>query len=77
MDHTSDYRLENCTRAHHRQWLKLWNEYLAFYNVGLEDGITDKLWENIRAPEAGMYMRVVMKGDVACRFYIYQFQLSS
>jgi GNAT superfamily N-acetyltransferase len=24
-----------------------------------------------------MYMRIVMKGDVACGFYIYQFQLSS
>ncbi|TCL72062.1 GNAT family N-acetyltransferase [Rhizobium sp. BK251] len=48
-----DARLEDETR-----WRKLWADYLAFYQVGIDPDITDLTWRRVFDPASTIFMRV-------------------
>lgn len=40
------------------QWRALWADYLAFYGVTVDAGITDSTWRRVSDPASAIFMRV-------------------
>lgn len=46
--------------ADRTEWLRLWNDYLAFYYVDLADEVTEHTWARILDPASRVSMRVAL-----------------
>ena len=53
------------------EWLRLWADYLAFYDVKLSDDITRATWSRILDPASAVSMRVAADGDRLAGFAIH------
>lgn len=51
------------TAADEAEWLRLWTEYLAFYDVQLMPGITARTWARILDPAGGIEMLVAAEAE--------------
>lgn len=58
-------------------WLRLWTDYLAFYDVHLADDITDHTWERIIDPSSRVSMRLAVLDDKPVGFAIHHFRDST
>ncbi len=59
------------------EWLRLWRDYLAFYDVQLTDEVTDHTWARIHDPASRVSMRVALRGDRMAGFAIHHFHDST
>jgi hypothetical protein len=45
-----DLAIRDAQPADRAEWLRLWNDYLAFYEVQLAEEVTDHTWARILDP---------------------------
>ncbi len=58
-------------------WLKLWNDYLAFYSVDLADDVTDHTWARIVDPTSRVSARLAIVDGQVAGFAIHHFHDST
>ena len=63
--------------ADRAEWLRLWNDYLAFYKVDLAEDVTEHTWARILDPTSRVSMRVAMLGEQMAGFAIHHFHDST
>lgn len=61
------------TPSDHDQWQSLWQAYLDFYSVNLEDSITQNVWERIHNPSDPLRCFVAVEGERVIGFTHYFF----
>jgi len=60
-----DLDIRDARPQDHADWLKLWNDYLAFYNVDLAEDVTAHTWARIMDPASRVSARLaVLDGQV-------------
>lgn len=58
-------------------WLKLWRDYLAFYNVDLAEDVTAHTWARIMDPASRLSMRLAVLDGQMVGFAIHHFHEST
>lgn len=58
-------------------WLKLWNDYLAFYNVDLAEDVTAHTWARIIDPASRVSARLAIQDENVVGFAIHHFHDST
>ncbi|WP_313615641.1 GNAT family N-acetyltransferase [Agrobacterium sp.] len=58
-------------------WLKLWTDYLAFYNVDLAEDVTAHTWARIMDPASRLSMRLAVLDGQTVGFAIHHFHEST
>ncbi|NTJ44240.1 GNAT family N-acetyltransferase [Agrobacterium larrymoorei] len=58
-------------------WLKLWNDYLAFYEVDLPPDVTEHTWGRIIDPASRVSMRTAVLDEKTAGFAIHHFHDST
>ncbi len=58
-------------------WLKLWNDYLAFYNVELAEDVTAHTWARIIDPASRVSARLAIQDGNVVGFAIHHFHDST
>ncbi len=58
-------------------WLKLWNDYLAFYNVDLAEDVTAHTWARIIDPASRVSARLAIQDGDVVGFAIHHFHDST
>jgi GNAT superfamily N-acetyltransferase len=58
-------------------WLKLWSDYLAFYNVDLAEDVTAHTWARIMDPASRLSMRLAVLDGQTVGFAIHHFHEST
>lgn len=58
-------------------WLKLWRDYLAFYNVDLAEDVTAHTWARIMDPASRLSMRLAVLDGQTVGFAIHHFHEST
>ncbi len=58
-------------------WLKLWNDYLAFYNVDLAEDVTAHTWARIIDPASRVSARLAIQDGNVVGFAIHHFHDST
>lgn len=58
-------------------WLKLWNDYLAFYNVDLTEDVTAHTWARIIDPASRVSARLAIQDGNVVGFAIHHFHDST
>ncbi|MQB10991.1 GNAT family N-acetyltransferase [Agrobacterium sp. ICMP 6402] len=69
--------IRDAQSADRAEWLRLWNDYLAFYEVELADDVTNHTWARILDPASRVSMRVASLGDQMAGFAIHHFHDST
>ncbi len=72
-----DLGIRDAAPSDRAEWLRLWNDYLAFYEVDLAADVTEYTWERILDPASRVSMRVAMLGERMAGFAIYHFHDST
>ncbi|XUY26958.1 N-acetyltransferase family protein [Agrobacterium sp. rho-8.1] len=62
---------------HRADWLKLWNDYLAFYSVDLVEDVTAHTWERIIDPTSRVSARLAVLDGTLVGFAIHHFHDST
>jgi GNAT superfamily N-acetyltransferase len=58
-------------------WLKLWSDYLAFYNVDLAEEVTAHTWARVMDPDSRLSMRLAVLDGQTVGFAIHHFHDST
>ncbi|WP_312946768.1 GNAT family N-acetyltransferase [Agrobacterium sp.] len=58
-------------------WLKLWRDYLAFYNVDLAEEVTAHTWARVMDPVSRLSMRLAILDGQTVGFAIHHFHDST
>ncbi|MCM2455783.1 GNAT family N-acetyltransferase [Rhizobium sp. CG4] len=58
-------------------WLKLWRDYLAFYNVDLAEEVTAHTWARVMDPVSRLSMRLAVLDGQTVGFAIHHFHDST
>lgn len=58
-------------------WLKLWSDYLAFYNVDLAEEVTAHTWARVMDPVSRLSMRLAILDGQTVGFAIHHFHDST
>lgn len=58
-------------------WLKLWTDYLAFYNVDLSEDVTAHTWARVMDPASRLSMRLAVLDGQTVGFAIHHFHEST
>lgn len=58
-------------------WLKLWSDYLAFYNVDLAEEVTAHTWARVMDPVSRLSMRLAVLDGQTVGFAIHHFHDST
>ena len=58
-------------------WLKLWSDYLAFYNVDLAEEVTAHTWARVMDPVSRLSMRLAVLNGQTVGFAIHHFHDST
>lgn len=61
----------------HAEWLRLWNNYLHFYEVSLADDVTAHTWARIIDPTSRVSMRLAVLDGQVVGFAIHHFHDST
>ena len=72
-----DVTIRDAAPQDHADWLRLWNDYLAFYKVTLADEVTEHTWARIIDPASRVSMRAAFFGDRMAGFAIHHFHDST
>lgn len=72
-----DLRIRDANSQDRADWLKLWNDYLTFYNVSLAGDVTDHTWERIIDPQSRVSMRLAVLDGQTVGFAIHHFHDST
>lgn len=72
-----DLTIRDARPADRADWLRLWQDYLAFYGVELADDVTEHTWERIIDPGSRVSMRLALLGDKPVGFAIHHFHDST
>lgn len=72
-----DLSIRDAHGADQADWLKLWNDYLAFYSVDLPDDVTGHTWARIIDPDSRVTARLAVLDGKVVGFAIHQFHDST
>ena len=69
--------IRTATAADHAAWLRLWQEYLDFYQVSLSEAVTAATWTRILDPASVMAMRLAFSNGAVVGFAVHLHHPSS
>lgn len=72
-----DLAIRDASPQDRADWLKLWHDYLAFYDVTLTDEVTDHTWARIIDPDSRVSMRLATLDGKPVGFAIHHFHDST
>ncbi|KAA3510957.1 N-acetyltransferase family protein [Agrobacterium rosae] len=72
-----DLSIRDASSQDQAEWLGLWSDYLAFYNVDLADEVTAHTWERIIDPASRVSARLAVLHGQVVGFAIHHFHDST
>ncbi|GAK70436.1 putative acetyltransferase [Agrobacterium rubi TR3 = NBRC 13261] len=72
-----DLSIRDARSEDHGQWLRLWQDYLAFYSVDLADDVTAHTWARIIDPASRVSARLAVLDGQVVGFAIHHFHDST
>lgn len=71
------FEIKDVTAADHDQWFDLWQQYLAFYKVGLADDVTRHTWARLMDKGSRLCGRVAILDGTMAGFAIHHHHAST
>lgn len=60
------------TEADERDWRRLWQGFLEYYEVSIAPEVTDFTWKRLMSAESALKVRLACNGDAVLGFAIHQ-----